>query len=130
MLQVVRIKTKHYYGFILGCERCIMLKLLISFQYMDTLGKCDRNFGVIRNTLKNVQYVEEPKQFGEEFPCRQNPSPFRLSHDPSIVFDWDSALMSYYLRTPSKKLMSLEYNDTVSFTTSLVGHLQSPKHTI
>lgn len=69
-----------------------------------SFGQCDRNFGIIRNSMKKLETVEVPDTYLERIESsRQNPSPFLLVNDQSIVFDWDKALVPYFEKKPKSK---------------------------
>ena len=66
-----------------------------------SFGQCDRNFGLIKSKLKNKPQIETPELYLESIvECRQNPSPFKSVNDPSLIYNWDKAILQYFLKTP------------------------------
>lgn len=67
MQQAVRIKTRHYYGFVCGCQTYNAKVTHIFLVRGHSFDHCDRNFSDIRSALKTLQDVEEPKRIWNGF---------------------------------------------------------------
>lgn len=66
-----------------------------------SFSQCDRNFGVIRKSLKKYETIGTAKLYLEAIvTCRSTPEPFQLVHDSSILCQWDEALMPLFQPKP------------------------------
>ncbi|KAG8285295.1 hypothetical protein J6590_083143 [Homalodisca vitripennis] len=83
------------------------LKVAITHLYPvrgHSFGQCDRNFGIMKSSIKKKETIETMKPYLENIiTCRDNPSPFELVHDDSILLNWDKALIPYFEKTPKTK---------------------------
>lgn len=61
----------------------------------------DRNFGLIRNSLKRKEVIGTAKEYLNAIVlARKNPSPFTLIMDRSLLHEWDAALSELFLPEP------------------------------
>lgn len=64
-------------------------------------NQCDRNFALFRRKVRNIERIVDPRIYFEKIvECRQNPKPFNLIYDPSILEDWNAALMDMFQNNP------------------------------
>lgn len=66
-----------------------------------SFGQCDTNFGLIKPKLKKQDPDWTPELYLESIvEYRQNHSLFKSWNDPSLIYDWDTAILQYFLKTP------------------------------
>jgi hypothetical protein len=58
-----------------------------------SFGQCNRNFGLIRTRIKNLETAETPMEYlAEIVRCRSNLSHFEVLFDREIIRNWEKAL--------------------------------------
>ncbi|KAI5722060.1 hypothetical protein M8J76_003126 [Diaphorina citri] len=69
-----------------------------------SFNQCDRNFGVFKNSLKNLPVVQNFKtHLTKLVTCRENPSQFTVLMDPTIIKTFKDALTPLFLKKPVTK---------------------------
>lgn len=69
-----------------------------------SFSQCDRNFGLVRNKVKNKEVIGSARPWLEAIvTSRANPSPFDMIMDKSLIKDWESALAPFFLKEPLSK---------------------------
>lgn len=69
-----------------------------------SFSQCDRNFGLNRKSIKNVEVIGNPKTYLTAMVvCRQNPSPFEALMDSELLHNWEPFLENFFLRKPFSK---------------------------
>lgn len=68
-----------------------------------SFGQCDRNSGLMKTHIKKKSVIETDDIYFEAIRnCRENPSPFELVNDKSLLLNWDKAFTPYFYKTPKK----------------------------
>lgn len=69
-----------------------------------SFGQCDRNFGLLRKKIKNIETMTTAKPYLTAMvECREHPSPFFVLMDRNIIKDWKEALKPLINNKPVSK---------------------------
>lgn len=69
-----------------------------------SFNQCDRNFGLVKSSLKKKEYIGTAKPYLEAIVhCRQNPSPFNVVMDRTLIKNWTESLEELFLKKPKTK---------------------------
>lgn len=92
-------------SFCLWFSRMFDVKIIHLFPVRGhSFGQCDRNFGLIRSYLKKEETISTAKKYLEAMVlCRENPSPFKIIMDHTLIKNWTEALSVFFMKHPTSK---------------------------
>lgn len=66
-----------------------------------SFSQCDRNFGLVRNKIKNQEMIGNPKPYLTAMvQCREKPSPFEVVLNPELLQNWEPFLNNLFRKKP------------------------------
>ena len=69
-------------------------------------SQCDRNFGLIRASLKKKENITTAKPYLEAIStCRAKPFPFEVSFDASAIKQWSTLLDQGFLKKGNNHML-------------------------
>lgn len=69
-----------------------------------SFSQCDRNFGLIRNEVKNAEVIGNPKPYLSAMVlCRKNPCPFEVIFDNELLQNWEPFLTNLFKKKPESR---------------------------
>ena len=68
---------------------------------MVTLFLSDRNFGLFKTGLKKIPVIATAKPYLETMVLARKNDPFVVTHDKTLIKDWNGALEKFFLTPPA-----------------------------
>lgn len=92
-------------------------------------NKCDRNFDLYGNALKNIENIEGPEQYFNILrTCRKTPMPFEVLQSVHLIEDWSAALDFYFEKKPKAKNHQFSIQKSVILSFRPHGFSASPTY--